>query len=74
MGKEEDPAVGAMASSTVPCHATQYSWPKKLKNSQHSALPLYPLSRTSLEQRPGLSCAQKMRHPLHVAGLSSMSL
>lgn len=54
MGKEEDLEVGAMVSSTVPCHATQYSWPKKLKKSQPPALPLYPLSRTSLEQRPGL--------------------
>lgn len=54
MGKEEDLAVGDMASSTVLCYATQYSWPKKLKKSQPPALPLYPLSRTSLEQRPGL--------------------
>lgn len=54
MGKEEDLAAGAMASSTVPCHTTQYSWPKKLKKSQPPALPLYPLSRISLEQRPGL--------------------
>jgi hypothetical protein len=32
-----------------PLHDTQYSWPKNLKNSQHAAFSLYPLSRTSLE-------------------------
>lgn len=50
MGREKDLAVGVMASSTVPCHATQYSRPKKLKKSPPSLL----LSRRSLEQRPGL--------------------
>lgn len=39
-----------LASSTVPCHATQYSRPEKLKKSPPSLL----LSRRSLEQRPGL--------------------
>lgn len=37
MGREKDLAVGFMASSTVPCHATQYSRPKKLRKS----LPLF---------------------------------
>lgn len=74
MGKEKDLTVAAMASSTVPCHASQYSRPKKLKKSP-SSLPLgRPSLEQSLDQSPWLRCAQKKSHPLHVSGLSSVSL